>query len=552
MTAAINWTGPSGTYEYALVRETSYNRQQAVNAEKLGNLLSQLDAPMLAALSSVEGLQDHLILLTGPSTLSLIPRTSLLEGVKRDQTVNTIADLATYSGEVKDFAVLVANAGGGRAAIFVKRSNSDGDWSDPVYITGAVGETGAPGPYTEITVGTTTTLPAGSPATVTPTVVDADTIRLDFGLPKGLDGTGTGDVIGPSSSVANRVAVFGGTTGKVIIDSGITLGSSASRNVGTTAGTVAAGDDPRFSAGGQNDAILALEIADLKGTRLGMKGGVADAFDDETGVATKTNATYDATNDWYAPTSAAGVRITGATPTTPLGGTPTNINDNTPSTTSSAAIGNLSSVADINARIFAKLDFGSVQSMTKIEAKALSFTAGGGSTFLGLYYSSDGTTWTQLGSNLSITTTPTDFTREGAFTARYVAVIFAQVQVSTTCVIGDLNAYGVGAISNMTLVSVAYPLASVPTTARMTLQTVEFDTATPNTDFVAEFSRDGGTTWTAANLTLSPYLVVGNYKMYEAQPFSVTGQPSGSSMKWQIRTLTNKNIAISGIVSQGN
>ena len=86
----------------------------------------------------------------------------------------------------------------------------------------------------------------------------------------------------------------------------------------------------------------------------------------------------------------------------------------------------------------------------------------------------------------------------------------------------------------------------------MTLQTVEFDAATPNTDFVAEFSRDGGTTWTAATLALSPYLVVGNYKMYEAQPFSVTDQPSGSSMKWRARTLTNKNIAISGIVSQGN
>lgn len=36
-------------------------------------------------------------------------------------------------------------------------------------------------------------------------------------------GTGGGDVTGPSSSVDNRVAVFNGTTGKVIKDSGLTL-----------------------------------------------------------------------------------------------------------------------------------------------------------------------------------------------------------------------------------------------------------------------------------------------------------------------------------------
>lgn len=42
---------------------------------------------------------------------------------------------------------------------------------------------------------------------------------------KGLDGAGAGDVVGPASSVNNRYAVFSGTTGKLIADSGQTSAS---------------------------------------------------------------------------------------------------------------------------------------------------------------------------------------------------------------------------------------------------------------------------------------------------------------------------------------
>ena len=96
--------------------------------------------------------------------------------------------------ETEGFKVLVSDVGDGRAALYSKNSATSGDWSDPSYITGTAGPAG---PYTEITIGPTTTLPAGSSATVTPVVIDADTVRLDFGLPKGADGSGTGDVVGP-------------------------------------------------------------------------------------------------------------------------------------------------------------------------------------------------------------------------------------------------------------------------------------------------------------------------------------------------------------------
>lgn len=47
-----------------------------------------------------------------------------------------------------------------------------------------------------------------------------------------------GAVVGPASSTDTHVAVFSGTTGKVIADGGLTLGTVASYNTGTSGGTV--------------------------------------------------------------------------------------------------------------------------------------------------------------------------------------------------------------------------------------------------------------------------------------------------------------------------
>lgn len=156
----------------------------------------------------------------GPHSMTIRPETDFVRGVAFDVQVATLAGRDAYDGQVAGFAVLVSDVGDGRAAVYSKLSNTSGDWSAPAYITGGVGPAG---PYTEITVGPTTTLAPGSSATVTPVVVDPDTIRLDFGLPRGQDGTGTGDVVGPAAAVADRIAVFNGTTGKLIKDGGFPI-----------------------------------------------------------------------------------------------------------------------------------------------------------------------------------------------------------------------------------------------------------------------------------------------------------------------------------------
>jgi len=69
----------------------------------------------------------------------------------------------------------------------------------------------------------------------------------------------------------------------------------------------------------------------------------------------------------------------------------------------------------------------------------------------------------------------------------------------------------------------------------------------PNTDFTAEVSRDGGTTWFVATLVLIS--TVGNVKTYEDDEVALSG-PSGTSMMYRFKTLTNKNIALTGVVQQ--
>lgn len=77
---------------------------------------------------------------------------------------------------------------------------------------------------------------------------------------RGAAGAGTGDVLGPSSSVNNRIALFDGTTGKLLKDSGVVLGTAASKDTGTGAGQV-----PLLDAGGKLDTSVlpALAINDI-------------------------------------------------------------------------------------------------------------------------------------------------------------------------------------------------------------------------------------------------------------------------------------------------
>lgn len=256
------WAGSSGTYTYRMRYEWDSSRvsaQARAMVELLGN----------GNLESIAGLTGPgVVVLEGPHSAGIRPFSDFINGVAYNVQVDTLADRAAYDGQTAGFAVLVSDMGDGRSALFTKVTNASGDWTDPAYITGPVG------PPADVTVGSTTTLPPGSAATVTPTHTPGG-VELDFGIPagegfywagqynsansynqddvvgnngstfiaiqavpagempsglfppidtaywavlatRGQDGSGTGDVVGPASAVDSALVAFDGTTGKLI------------------------------------------------------------------------------------------------------------------------------------------------------------------------------------------------------------------------------------------------------------------------------------------------------------------------------------------------
>ncbi|WP_105436427.1 LamG domain-containing protein [Neorhizobium tomejilense] len=349
-TAALEWTGATGTYAYALLRATAFSEQLETNSNILSRLLVAMEAGTL---------------------------------YRYDVAAET-ADLATYDERPAGFAFLAIDVN--PAALYIKASATSGDWAGPFsYGTGPAGPapeidfqpvvTGAPGtnagmivtgsgepgdPY-EITF----TIPAGeigvnfrgaySGATAyavrdmvlnngsswialqattgnAPPVLPATANAYwQLAAAKGMDGTGTGDVLGPGGATVGRVAAFSSNTGKAIDDGGklvadLVTGPGASEDgalvgydgetgkiikeltkeeakdwLATTAVDVSfdnavAGlpDAPETlqtaievlaaNAGGKNDAAFALALADLTGSIQGMNGGFADSYRNTSGI----------------------------------------------------------------------------------------------------------------------------------------------------------------------------------------------------------------------------------------------------------------------------
>lgn len=253
--------------------------------------------------------------------------------------------------------------------------------------------------------------------------------------------------------------------------------------------------------------------------------------------ATVTNGTIDTTNGKVTPTN-ADTRISGGTPTAPLGGTAANFNDNSTGTsTTTSALGNLS-VAGTTARIAAKIDFGSNKTITKIEIVGVSISSST-STNSGLYYSTDDVTYTELGANLAtINTSPQTFSRTGSVTARYVAWVVDQTNwASITATLQDLNGYQ-PVPNNFTLVTTAQTADTTVGNGRVLMEIDPIDTPTLNTDLTAEVTCDAGSHYASATLSSAGKGQAGRTVVETAD--TSCGANTGTSFGARIKTANNK------------
>ena len=98
-----------------------------------------------------------------------------------------------------------------------------------------------------------------------------------------------------------------------------------------------------------------------------------------------------------------------------------------------------------------------------------------------------------------------------------------------------------GSTASTTIVSNAFTAGSAPSTSRIVIFQENVDSITLNTDIVASVSRDGGSNFSTATLSDSGYVTGSSGQRILTGIATVSGQPSGTSMRWKLALANNKS-----------
>ena len=103
--------------------------------------------------------------------------------------------------------------------------------------------------------------------------------------------------------------------------------------------------------------------------------------------------------------------------------------------------------------------------------------------------------------------------------------------------------------TSSTIISDPFTANTVPTTTRIVVFEENVGSPTLNTDIIASVSRNGGSNFTTVTLTDSGYVTGSSGQRILTGQASVSGQPSGQSMKWKLE-LANQTVKIHGVSLQ--
>jgi hypothetical protein len=276
-----------------------------------------------------------------------------------------------------------------------------------------------------------------------------------------------------------------------------------------------------------------------------MVDGVVDEFEDEAGVDTtaSTDETYDSSGDYYHnPGGYSSNVLTGQTYTS--------------AALFNGPIGNLfdgSEATEIrwgdDTPNWARVEFASAKTLTgwryRTGSSDVSQTTG-----FNVYGSNDGSGWTLLDSviigegNHAFNTWygPYAFDTTGSY--KYYKFVTTPEGTNLNTFMCEIEGYEATTTPNMVLQSNAFTAEALPDEAFLVVWQEEVDGVTLNTDLLAHVSRDGGTTWTQVILAEEAELSTGRVV---AAPVDISGQPSGTSMKWKLAVANNKEQRIHGV-----
>ena len=100
--------------------------------------------------------------------------------------------------------------------------------------------------------------------------------------------------------------------------------------------------------------------------------------------------------------------------------------------------------------------------------------------------------------------------------------------------------------ASTTIVSNAFTAGSAPTKSRIVVFQENVGSVTLNTDIIASISRDGGSNFTNVTLADEGYVTGSSGQRVLAGVATVSGQPSGTSMRWKL-ALANNQSKIHGV-----
>lgn len=188
-------------------------------------------------------------------------------------------------------------------------------------------------------------------------------------------------------------------------------------------------------------------------------------------------------------------------------------------------------------------NFGSAKTVKAFSIKQNA--ANQGITSVKVQRSSDGSSWTDV-ATVALTANTTKQTNRitNSTSAQYWRLLANAEPASGSWEVQEVEF--IDTINNMTLPSNTFTAEAAPSTARLVVLEEDVDSITLNTDLTLEVSRDGGTTWEVATLVDQ-----GDYsttiRILTADGIDLSGQPSGTSMKYRVKSLNNKDVKIHGV-----
>jgi len=280
-----------------------------------------------------------------------------------------------------------------------------------------------------------------------------------------------------------------------------------------------------------------------------MVDGVVDEFEDETGIDTSTssNEAYDSSNDTYSNRgTSVTVDVTSQTYTASnsRGGNPPNLAFDSNLATFWAS-------TDQPSPQWVQIQFGSTNTIQRYTYYYTSNVTGGAPITEMLFQgSNDGSDWTTLISETGLTlVSATLYTKNFTNTTAYAYYRVTKTHTggNNSHELAEVTLITVANVIDMALFSNASTALAAPDDANIVIWQQDVDSVTLNTDLKAYASRNNGSTYTQITLAEVASLTTGRIL---TGTVDISGQSSGTAMKYKIETFNTKEQKIHAVALQ--